>query len=583
MSSTSQPTSLTASTTSTSSSSTSSSAVPSVAAGSSHGISPSTLGAILGSILGALLLLILLVIILILRRARRRVDNSDQPSSSFWNRSTTLMSLRRNNKSTLPIWTGWEMVDPEDLRHPHSPGEGSPRGSGDEADPFLTRHSVRSGTEMAQTRTDTDTLVSLPAIARTGSVRSAAKPAEHIIPREVQMRLDEEGTDIPPYASVRMVERRSPDDHESPLLPPPPFNVAGARPSSHPSLTSQKSKAARSITSERSAGSNATDVQEPEGAELLTARRVRVGQVQPFANVGASTSTSTPPPPTVSGLDRLASLGRMSWFKRMSFLGPHSDAQLVPTTEDPADTYTRTPPRHSRAGSRSQPSSPSRPSSFAARISAHEPTTDSFGRRVRQEALAGERPISSVSAQSAASGNTVFYDATSRPGSSMGTRSTQGSGPSPVPPVPAVPPAHLPTPSPLSQEVHRHYSPESTYSENSGDHPPTYDAANPGTGVAYSNLDVLDMPAPRPASPFSAASGSRMSPPGLSGIPNPAVWRDSHASSSSPNPTDGTSVVNIDILEDAPPAADGTWRTLAGGTRPMDGRRLTFGVVSSNP
>ena len=40
--------------------------------------------------------------------------------------------------------------------------------------------------------------------------------------------------------------------------------------------------------------------------------------------------------------------------------------------------------------------------------------------------------------------------------------------------------------------------------------------------------------------------------------------------------------VSIDVLEDAPPAADGTWRTIAGGSRPApsDARRLTFGVVS---
>lgn len=485
------------------------------------------------------------------------------------------------------------MITADDIHSgPRSPGEGSPRGSGEEEDPFLTRRSVRSGTEGGHARTDTDTLVSLPVIARTGTVgshRSMPKPGEHIIPRDVQMRLDEAAGDVPPYPSIRMVERRPSSDQESPLLPPPPLDslgVAGRR-GSHPSLGSEKSKLtdnARSIMSEKSDG---TDVQEPEGAELLTARRVKVRQIQPLANVGASTSSTTQ---NVLGLDRLASLGRMSWFKRMSFLGAPTGSQPVARSEQEAaasDSYTRTPPRHSRNGSRS---SQSRPGSFAARVSAHEPTTDSFGRRLRQDSglgfgLTGDRPISSVSAHSAASGNTVFYDAQSRPGSSTGTRSTGGSGPNAVPPVPPVPQVHVPQPSPLSHEV-RHPSgpPQSGYDHFAAENPPTYESAiapQSRTGLQYSDVDVLDMPAPRPASPFSAASGStRGLPPGLGGLPNPTAWRNSHASSS-PTPgtrTDSTAGISIDVLEEAPPAADGGWLSLAGGFRPPDGRRTTFGV-----
>ena len=494
------------------------------------------------------------------------------------------------------------MVNPDDLHSgPPSPGEGSPRGSGEEDDPFLTRRSVRSGTEGGHARTDTDTLVSLPAIARTGTVsshRSMPKPGEHIISREAQMRLDEETGDVPPYPSIRMVERRPSDDVESPLLPPPPLDSLGMvsrRPDSHPSFGSEKSKVtdhARSIMSEKSDG---TDVQEPEGAELLTARRVKVNQIQPLANIGASTSTASP---NVLGLDRLANLGRLSWFKRMSFLGAASGSQAVARGEQdstPSDSYTRTPPRHSRNGSRSHPNSTSRPGSFA-RVSAHEPTTDSFGRRIRHDSglgfgLTGDRPISTVSAQSAASGNTVFYDANSRPGSSMGTRSTGNSGSSPIPPVPPVPQTHVPQPSPLSHEVQQasaSASPASSYGQliTPTENPPTYETATAPQSRAtlqYSDIDVLDMPAPRPASPFSAASGSRGLPPGLGGLPNPAAWRNSHASSS-PTPgtvTDGTSGISIDVLEEAPPAADGGWLTLAGGFRPMDGRRTTFGMVSA--
>ena len=57
---------------------------------------------------------------------------------------------------------------------------------------------------MEHAHTDTDTLVSLPAIVRTGP-----KPAEYIIPQDVQMCMDQESSDIPAYTSVRMIERRA--------------------------------------------------------------------------------------------------------------------------------------------------------------------------------------------------------------------------------------------------------------------------------------------------------------------------------------------------------------------------------------
>lgn len=411
------------------------------------------------------------------------------------------------------------------------------------------------------------------------------------------MRMDEEMGDVPPYPSIRVVERRPSSDFESPLLPPPPLDslgMASRRPASQPSFASEKSKAtdnARSILSEKS---DATDIQEPEGAELLTARRVKVSQIQPLANPGPSTSSASP---NVLGLDRLANLGRLSWFKRMSFLGAPAGSQPVPRSEQEAaaaDAYTRTPPRHSRNGSRSRPSS-------SARVSAHDPTTDSFGRRVRHDSglafdFAGERPISSVSAQSAASGNTVFFDAQSRPGSSMGTRSTGGSGSGasaapPVPPIPPMPQAHVPQPSPLSREVRESsdwlaLQSQGRSSYMATEHPPTYESATAPQSRAhleYSDIDVLDMPVPRPASPFSAASGSsvRIVPPGLGGLPNPAAWRNSHASSSPSPGTEDASGISIDVLEEAPPSADGGWLSMAsGGFRPPDGRRTTFGVVS---
>ncbi|KAI9056801.1 hypothetical protein FKP32DRAFT_1584954 [Trametes sanguinea] len=488
-----------------------SSSTAAAAANGSHGISPGTLGAILGSILGTLLLLVLIAILFLLRQSRRRQadPHNGHPSSSFWNRQTTLLSLlSRDARRQTPIWTGWEI----------------------------------------------------------------------------------EFSEVPPYASIRVVEPSTSNEQESPLIPPPPLNPdslggASRRFSSQPSLRSQKSKTeARSVMSEKSLGSVGTDPQE-EGAELLTARRVKVGQLNPLADpAAASSSTATP---SVLGLDRLANLGRLSWFKRMSFLGTPTDSRPLsyadPETAATADPYTRTPPRHSRNGSRSRPASHSRPGSFA-RAS---PTADSFGRRPGLGLGPSEdRPISTVSGRSAASGNTMYYDAQSRPASSMGTRSSAGTGTpatgsTAIPPVPPMP--HM-QPSPLSHEVQRSTpSPEGRYASIPTE-PPAYDEHTTPRGHGehddYTEVDVLDIPAPRPASPFSAASSRPTFPPGLVPLPTPRAWRDSHASSSPSPATDSTSGIGIgiDILEDEPPSADNGWRSLAGSFRPNDGRRTTFGV-----
>ncbi|CDO78044.1 hypothetical protein BN946_scf184724.g8 [Trametes cinnabarina] len=574
-----------------------SSSTAATAAASSHGISPGTLGAILGSILGTLLLLVLVAILFLLRQSRRRQDEpqNGHTSSSFWNRQTTLLSLlSRNARRQTPIWTGWEIVDPDEMLENgrRSPGEGSPRGSGEEEDPFLTRHSAHSvGTDMGQTRTDTDTLVSVPAAARTGTMsthRSGPKPGGPIISREAQLRLEEEFSEAPPYSSIRVVEPSTANEQESPLIPPPPLDpdslgATSRRLSSQPSLRSQKSKTeARSVISEKSLGSVGTDPQE-EGAELLTARRVKVSRLNPLADPAAGSSSTAAP--NVLGLDRLANLGRLSWFKRMSFLGTSTNSPPLsyadPETAATPDPYTRTPPRHSRNGSRSRPGSNSRPGSFA-RAS---PTADSFGRRPGLGLGQSEdRPISTVSARSAASGNTMYYDAQSRPASSMGTRSSAGTGTpttgsTAIPPVPPVPQMQ---PSPLSHEVQRSTpSPDGRYTSVPTD-PPAYEETAPShqhvQGDDYTEVDVLDIPAPRPASPFSAASSRPTFPPGLIPLPTPRVWRNSHASSSPSPATDSTSGIGIDVLEDEPPSADNGWRSLASSFRPNDGRRTTFGV-----
>ena len=181
----------------------------------------------------------------------------------------------------------------------------------------------------------------------------------------------------------------------------------------------------------------------------------------------------------------------------------------------------------------------------------------------------GARPVSGasgLSTGSARSGNTVFYDAQSHEDGSFtpppvpplpqGTASTGRSGPA--------------APSPLSAGPMR--------AHGQRDQPPAYEPTPPGSSKKNELADYLDAPVPRPASPFATVSSAKgvPPPPGLS-LPDPHVWRDS---ATSPSNTSGD--INIDLLEEAPPAAGESWRQMAQGLPSLHERRMTFGLVSSS-
>ncbi|CAL1715776.1 unnamed protein product [Somion occarium] len=571
--------------TSTQSSVTSSSPLPSPTANGSRGISAAVLGAILGSVLGFLLLVLLAFIIFLLCRHKRR-RGPDGQSSSFWNRSTTVPGDEANRAT--PIWTGWEIVEPGASRThaeegPRTPGEGSPRGSGEEADPFLTRRSIHSGTvadEMAQTKTGTDTLVSLPAAAVVGGGATRSSPPRaggHIVPPDVLNRMmsDYEEENTPP-PGIRLVEPSPPAAEYSPLLPPPRLdpdglNTTDLRPprGSAGSLHSH----AQSIGSQKSLGSFEFDPQ--EGAELLTARRVRVGEPGTPRTISTLPSTDpeagTSPSRNTLGLNNLGGrLGRLSWFRRMSSAGPaaHSDSQLVIPAVDP---YTRTPPRsHSRRDSRSRPSS-WRP--LSADAETEHATTPTGNRNSQRESglgfgLNASRPISSVSARSGTSGNTVYHDALSTPASDNFD----------VPSTVAV--AGTPMVTTFSESQGSSSTPRAggggAYSSVPTD-PPPYESDS--TRSDPTEVDILDIPAPSPASPFSSSRPAF--PPGLVALPTPRTWRDSYSSNNSPVTASSSTGIDIDVLEDEPPRAQQGWRSLAGGAGEggiRDGRRTTFGT-----
>ncbi|KAI0688216.1 hypothetical protein BC835DRAFT_1419328 [Cytidiella melzeri] len=583
----------------------SSSAVP--AAVPSHGISTAVLGAVLGSILGLLLLLVLILTLCLLRRntIRRRRSNPEAGNtntSSFWNRQTSLFTIpwRRGDngagdRRSTPIWTGWEFMGPEGIEEngrsanssrgrgdsaalldgSRTPGDGSPRGSGEEADPFLTRRSIRSAKfddEKGHTKSVSDTLVSVPVAAAKvggGSIRSSPPKSGHIIPRDAQRRIAEEEDAKSPY-TIRVVEATPHQDY-SPLLPPPPLNPDGlvglaAGPSSRrhsdKSLDSHRTHG-QSLHSEKSTGSFDVDP-----AEFLIARRVRVGDlarshsrlptIESEANAGSSSQSGL----GLSGLT--GRLGRLSWFRRLSgsITGAGNNQDFT------VDPYTRTPPRSSRNGSNSRPGS-------WARVPEAE-ADNSINRRSRHDSGLGlgflnaaDRPISGIS-QTTTSGNTVYFDANSRP-------ATPG-----IPAVPSLPRILFPIPVTAAEDQARlsrlpadnRVTLSDSYQDPPSNPPPTYDDASlPRVRNGVSPVDVLDLSAPAPTSAFAA--GRPVLPPGLRALPLPSTWRDSYATDNlSPVGSRDSAGRDIDI-EDEPPVAQESWRDLATA---RDGRRRTFGL-----
>jgi hypothetical protein len=177
------------------------------------------------------------------------------------------------------------------------------------------------------------------------------------------------------------------------------------------------------------------------------------------------------------------------------------------------------------------------------------------------------RPLSGVSMMSsgsARSGNTVFYDAQSR--------EDLASIPSPVHPLPQGMASTgrsggTAGPSPLSAAPIR----ASSQSEESTVHQPNQpDERKPHDDAA----DYLDAPIPRPASPFASVSSTTRlpSPPGLGRSDlDPAAVPSS----------DISDAINVELLEEEPPAARENWKQIAQGLSISHERRTTFGLAVS--
>ena len=416
-----------------------------------------------------------------------------------------------------------------------SPDEGSPMVSGDEREAFLRR----SGDAPAGSRNGEPTarLVDAPrssqdsagrpigiALTAAGSAATASGPfkSRSATPGGRHIISREQLAEAP--VSPQSPDfPKSPEEAElgpdAPLLPPPAFNL-------NVSHGSRKSL----LPSERSM----TPGNDPESAMLYTAQRVRVGK------------------------NAVPSSSRASWTEaigipsilRRSWLGPRTRSATPTTPSTKSSLLTRQLTDNELEAGRS------------------------LNAQLRTEVgyRDGARPVSGVSGLSggsARSGNTVFYDAQSREDVSF--------TPPPVPPLPqgttstsrSAPAA----PSPLSAEPMR--------PRDESEQPPAYEPV-PGSSKKDELADYLDAPVPRPASPFASVSSAKglspPAPPGLS-LPTPHVWRDS-ATSPSTNASGG---IDIDLLEEAPPAAGESWRQMAQGLPSLRERRTTFGFVSGPP
>ncbi|KAH9063586.1 hypothetical protein EDB87DRAFT_1602476 [Lactarius vividus] len=517
------PTTLTtvpASTSSSASSSSTSSSVPVGGNLSSHSNRTGVIvGSVFGSVLGSLLLLFLLIYFL-----RKRQRNQQQ----------------RNRRTDSPVgqvmWM-WHDVhrndyDPDaDLdAQLRSPGEeGSPVVSGDEGDAFLRRSGDRP--DESRNGEPTARLVDAPRSSQDSSGRpigialaagagAAKAPASFGYKSSRPSDTSDRGRHIISPEKLAEASVSPQSPEEAELGPDAPLLPPPAF-NLNVSHNSRKSL----LPSERSM----TPGNDPESAMLYTAQRVRVGKNA----VPSSSGTSWPEAIGIS------SILRRSW--------------LSPKTRS------------------ATPTTPSTKSSLLTRQ-----LTDNeleAGRGLLHTEMGyrdGARPVSGVSGLStgsARSGNTVFYDAQSR---------EEMPSPPPVPPLPqgtASTGRSAPaTPSPLSGEPMR--------AHDESEQPPAYEPTPSGSSKKDELADYLDAPVPRPASPFASVSSAKgMSPPPGLSLPNPHVWRDS-ATSPSTNTSGG---IDIDLLEEAPPAAGASWRQMAQGLPGLHERRTTFGLPLIHP
>ena len=367
----------------------------------------------------------------------------------------------------------------------------------------------------------------------------------YIMPPSELLKIDDEDE---PSSPPRMYGVQRPSDPSlpevfSPLLPPPPLDVDRLS-SRHPSSLNEKEKSVRSLSYP------ASDMEDPK---VYTARRVKVKELGPRSPTEEATASNTyaddgsvPGPSSWRDSLGLSSISRLrkSWFGGSSSRNTSkSSGGRVRADDAEVNQSLLSPPRvRSRVG---------------------------LGLTID-----GERPLSSVSAKSAMSGNTVYHDAVSRLGTPVSVPSRAMTPASARGPGSANELATVPTGAPPAYALSDPYN----------------SLGSRGSFPYSQGVDVLDLPVPQPASPFTTSGGTSTAtrnvatPPGLGGS-HVRAWRDSLSVITG---SSNDASITIDVLDAEPPTAGEGWRAMAGllgtstgETGPETGeQRATFGTVS---
>jgi len=410
------------------------------------------------------------------------------------------------NRTVPPVEGGWTLVH-DNGSGDRVPGEGSPRGSGEETDPFLRASYSNQMSQHQSARL----VVPAPLLDAThNSMDSAStgasgygtvvEPSQAHFSHLVPAPITEMGNILPPAVLTQMVDLprfhediMEEDEEEQSLLQPPrrldPDHLGTSRTTPRPSI--------QSLGTSRSGHSlpvPTTPASFDETPQLMTAQRVERAEAREVP----SPTTDTP-----------SLLGRLGWLNRRSRHG--------------------TPERQES-----------------------RPTTPHLGTHPQ-----GSRPISGYSGASGGSGSTVFHDARSRNET--------------PPPLPTPPPALLASSRsilPVSEPMQESTS-EAPTIRVVGSSSPSHSQADdmdPFADTTSSTVvqDPLDSPAP--TSRFGTTSYERdpTFPPSL------VVSRSWMTSSGTLGDSDRTDSpgISMDMYEEEPPSVGERWRFMTGGSGP---------------
>ena len=449
---------------------------------------------------------------------QRQPVEPSSPREPIWT-GWSMVHASTENRSVPPVEGGWTLVH-DNGSGDRVPGEGSPRGSGEETDPFLrasysNQMSQHPSARLVPPAPVLDATQNSMDSASTGAsgYGNVVEPSQarfsHLVPTTT---VTQWGNILPPAVLTQMVDepRRHDDiieeeeEEESLLEPPPrldPDRLGASRTTPRPSIRSLGTS-----RSERSLPPPETPASWDETPELMTAQRIRVDEMN-------RADAHEVPSPT-AGSSSL--LGRLGWLNRRSRHGTPERQESRPTTPHPELDVVPGP---------------------SSRLLGHP---------------GGFRPISGHSGTSGESGSTLFHDAQSRPET--------------PPPLPSLPPAlttrsrsRLPMSEPMQESTSE--APTIRVVGTSSPSQSQADDMDPFADTTSSTVvpDPLDAPAPTSRLPTASYEHDPTFPPSL-------IISRSWMSSGTLGDSDRTDSpeISMDIYEEAPPPVAERWRFIAG-------------------